>query len=547
MFSLFNLFTDKAIYIMKSNIFRLGICLTAALALMACTKNDPSYSPNTNNLSVKVGETAQIKVESYNAKSATGTDVKNVTWSMEDAFYATIDNEGNVTGRKVGLTSAIGQLSNGGTVIVDILVTSDHNEIEEPLYTATNILDAQAYEVGNRLVRSGSDYAVFGVTGEEEAAYNPYKIYFFGEGQGAISTIIADKFEALKGGFLADRYDGGAEIYTAPGVTLNANQSPYGPAFFYNVTPSDALLTTYKTNAKADIETVADADNYTPAKLKTQLPFDLSDVDQNKVNQFKNTAFGVIDNAGEKSYGTLEAAIDNAITGISDLYMNEARKWALEVWCWPAKAHTTPVVGGLRAGHVKENYSTTAWARVLELDELATAQFEEDETYTALDNDAITYGSRYFDVATLNNIAKFKSNIEEAFTKRVADSKSKYTDDCWATAVSIKDDAIDRIENKMYSNSGMTALKDSAIVADMTAPKSIYNDVTTKAMTTELLQRLDEIKSNYKEADYTHANWDRIIGKYNEAKAAIEGTCSYVAGGVICDDAKAFFENVPKK
>lgn len=530
---------------MKSNIFRLGLCLTAVLALVACTKKDgPSYSPSTDDLIIKVGETAKVKVESYNAKSATGTDVSGVTWSVENAFYATVDNEGNVTGRKVGLTSVIGQLSNGGTVMVEVLVTSDHNEIDEPLYTATDLKEAQTYEVGNRLVRSGDDYAVFRVTSAEELAYNPYKIYLFGD-KGAISTIVADKFDALKGGFLPDRYDGGTEVYTAPDVTLNANQSPYGPAFFYNVTPTEALLSGYKANAKADIEYAADVNNYTPEKLGTKLPFDFSGVDQNKVNALKNTAYGVIDNANEKSFGTLEAATDVALTGIEALYMNEARRWALEVWCWTI--HNKPVIGGLSQGHDQSKYPVTSWDRVLELDELAMAQFAADETYAALDRDAVTYGNRYSDVAAKSDVSKFVSDVNNAFVGLETSNRSKYTDDCWATAVSIKDDAIDRIENKMYSYLGMTSLRDSSKVADMSAPKSLYHDVTTKAMTSELIARLDEIKANYKEADYTIANWKKITAKYDEAKTSIEGTCSYTAGNAICDDAKAYFDSIDKK
>ncbi len=504
-----------------------------------------AYSPNQQGVVIKVGEQAQLKVESYNAKSATGTDVSGVTWSIENSFYATIDNEGNVTGRKVGLTNAIGQFSNGGTVMVEVTVTSDHNEIEEPLYTASTLKEAQANEVGNRLVRSGDDYAVFFVNVNEEAAYNPYKIYLFGEGKGAISTIVADKFDALKGGFLADRYDGGSEIYTAPGVTLNANQNPYGPAFFYNVTPTDALLSSYKANAKADIEYAADINNYTQEKLGTKLPFDFSGVDQNKVNTLKKTAYDVIDNANEKNFGTLEAATDVALTGLEALYMNEARRWALEVWCWTI--HSKPVIGGLSQGHDQSKYPVTSWDRVLELDELAIAQFAADETYVALDRDAVTYGNRYSDVAAKSDVSKFVSDVNNAFVGLETSNRSKYTDDCWATAVSIKDDAIDRIENKMYSYLGMTSLRDSSKVADMAAPKSLYHDVTTKAMTSELIARLDEIKANYKEADYTIANWKKINAEYDEAKTAIEGTCSYTAGNAICDDAKAYFDSMPKK
>lgn len=533
---------------MKSNISKLLILSMTVLALFSCKKeNELAFSPDPQSVIVKIGEQAQVKVESFGVKSSQGYDVTGATWSVENPFYATVDASGVVTGRKAGVTTVIATFDNGKMVKCDVLVTSDNLDYDEPDFESTNVPAIVKSELlmGKIASRVGGDYAIFRNEDEATMDVNPFTMYFLGDVKGQISVISGDKYDHVVSAFLPDRYDGGPENFTSPTDNAIANNNPYGPAVIYNNSDVNTLLGKYKDVSKADIEAVADPANYTPAALNVQLPFDLSGVDAAAVNTAKGNALAVLNNANIKSFNELETEVDQDYSAIFELYLAAGRSWALNTWCYTV--HSTPYIGGLRGGHDQSKYSATAWKRVLELDELAIDAFASDETFAALDNDAIYYGSKYSDVATLKNMESAKNKIDTEFAKLEAANKSNYTDDCWATVVNLKDDAKLAIDNKMYSYIEVNALATSIAKSDMTSEASYFHGVITKAQTTAAIERLNAILSNYKEADYTSANWERITDMYDSTVTFIEGSCSVAAVNASIDEAKAYFDSIPKK
>lgn len=533
---------------MKSNIIKLLMLSMAVLALFSCKKeNELAYSPNPQGVVIKVGEQAQLKVESFGVKSDQGYDVTNATWSIADPFYATIDASGVVTGKKVGATTAVATFDGGKLVMCDVVVYSDNVDYDEPDFESSNVPAIVKSELlfGRIATRVGSDYAIFRNENDETKAVNPYVMYFLGDVKGQVSVLTPSNFDHVVSTFLPDRYEGGPENFTSPTINALANNNPYGPAVIYNTSDVNALLSRYKDVSRADIETVANPDNYTSAALKTVLPFDVSGVDASAVNTAKGKALGLLNNANVKSFNELETEVGNDYETIYDLYLETGRVWALNEWCY--KAHSTPVRGGLRKGHDQTQYSATAWARVLELDELATDAFASDETFKGLDDDAVAYGSKYSDVATLANMTTFCKNIDDGFAKLEASNKSNYSEDCWSTVVALKDAAKDSINNKMYSYSEISLFVPTVVASDMTSDASYFHDVITKAQTIVALERLNAILSNYKQADYTTANWNRIMDRYNSTKAFVEDCCSVESVNISINDAKSFFDSVPKK
>lgn len=533
---------------MKSNIVKLLVLSSAVLALFSCKKeNELSFSPNPQYATVKVGGQTQIKVESFGVKSDQGYDVTGASWSVANTFYATVDASGVVTGRKVGTTSVIASFDNGKTVQCELTVYSDNNDYVEPEFNLTSVSEIVKAEtaLGKVATRTGGDYAIFRNEDAGTKGVNPFTFYFLGDVKGSVSVIGESAFDHVTSAFLADRYDGGPESFTSPSASVLANNNPYGPAVIYNSSDVNALVNAYKTASKADIETVANAENYTPAKLGTQLPFDLSGVDATAVNAAKSSALTLLNNANVNSFSELETEVDKDYSTIFNLYLAAGRSWALNTWCYTV--HSAPYIGGLRGGHDESKYSATAWSRVLELDELAQDAFNSDVTFKALDNDAIYYGSKYADVATLKNMESAKSKINTEFGKLETANKSKYTDGCWATVVDLKDRAIKDIDEKMYSYSEINALATSIAKSDMTSEASYFHDVTTKEQTTASVARLDAIFSNYKESDYTAANWNRMTNKYSETKQLIEESCHVSVVNAEITEAKAYFETIAKK
>ena len=99
----------------------------------------------------------------------------------------------------------------------------------------------------------------------------------------------------------------------------------------------------------------------------------------------------------------------------------------------------------------------------------------------------------------------------------------------------------------MYSYSEISLFVPTVVASDMTSDASYFHDVITKAQTIVALERLNAILSNYKQADYTTANWNRIMDRYNSTKAFVEVCCSVESVNISINDAKAFFDSLPKK
>ena len=79
---------------------RITIYLIALLAMYSCSKNEADLVLEPSSIQLKVGETKKIQVLNNNT---------DINWSVVKDYFATVDDYGVVTGRKVGKTIAIAQ------------------------------------------------------------------------------------------------------------------------------------------------------------------------------------------------------------------------------------------------------------------------------------------------------------------------------------------------------------------------------------------------------------------------------------------------------
>lgn len=73
-----------------------AICLTLPFALFSCNKGIPELQVNPVGASLKVGETQKFE-----------SNIEGTVFTMQDSFYATVESDGTVKGRKIGKTVMI--------------------------------------------------------------------------------------------------------------------------------------------------------------------------------------------------------------------------------------------------------------------------------------------------------------------------------------------------------------------------------------------------------------------------------------------------------
>lgn len=543
---------------MKNIYIKLGVCLLAAITLIACKKeNELAFSPNSSVVSVNVGETTTLSVNSYGVKSSTPYPVSNVEWSVDDKFVASVDNNGLLTGLKDGVTRACGKFDGGKVVYIDVLVNSLNNQYLEPMLQGTfnEVSDYEAVLSARQFTRGvDSKYAVYKGTSDEYL--DKFQIYFFNQFNGGVITCFenGDAVEIAKTKFLPDRYNVISENSFADNknnkVETRADEFGYG--VFYNFGDFSGKMSDvyaqYAADANSYLDSVANQENYTQEKLALKLPFVIT-ADQTQVASYKQNAVNAI-SAGT-NFGLAETAIASNSELISELYLQSAREWAIKEWCWVlhSTAKGDVMNGGLRKGHVQEEYYEVAWDRILDLDE----QFENElaglTSFAEIDLRAQTYGGTYMNIASTTNVKSNESKINSNFKTIQSKHKKEYNENCWNEMTALKDDVIEQMKTTIYSYSEMQTLVDrcSSNKYDTKIDESYYKDVPTIALIDANVAELDKAWSAYNESDYTKANWKLMVSTYESTLELLKNSVSKTESAEALAAAKQFFFNMPKK
>lgn len=543
---------------MKNIYIKLGVCLLAAITLIACKKeNELAFSPNSSVVSVNVGETTTLSVNSYGVKSSTPYPVSNVEWSVDDKFVASVDNNGLLTGLKDGVTRACGKFDGGKVVYIDVLVNSLNNQYLEPMLQGTfnEVSDYEAVLSARQFTRGvDSKYAVYKGTSDEYL--DKFQIYFFNQFNGGVITCFenGDAVEIAKTKFLPDRYNVISENSFADNknnkVETRADEFGYG--VFYNFGDFSGKMSDvyaqYAADANSYLDDIANQENYTQEKLALKLPFVIT-ADQTQVASYKQNAVNAI-SAGT-NFGSAEAAIASNSELISELYLQSAREWAIKEWCWVLHSTSKGDVmnGGLRKGHVQEEYYEVAWDRILDLDE----QFENElaglTSFAEIDLRAQTYGGTYMNIASTTNVKSNESKINSNFKTIQSKHKKEYNENCWNEMTALKDDVIEQMKTTIYSYSEMQTLVDrcSSNKYDTKIDESYYKDVPTIALIDANVAELDKAWSAYNESDYTKANWKLMVSTYESTLELLKNSVSKTESAEALAAAKQFFFNMPKK
>ncbi len=561
---------------MKNIYLKFGVCLLAAISLMACKKeNELTFSPNDSTVYVNVGEKTTLSVNSYGVKSSTPYPVSNVEWSVDDTYYASVDNNGVLTGLKDGATRACGKFDGGKVVYIDVVVSSLNIQYLEPLLKGTfnSVADYEA-TMSNRVLTRGVDskFAVYKNTSDIFA--DKYQIYFFNQFNGGVISCLenGDAVEVARTKFLPDRYNviGDNSFADNKNNKVETRADEFGYGMFYNFgdfnNRMSEVYAQYAADAVSYIDSITKQSNFTPEKLKLKLPFVIT-ADLSKIILYKQNALNAI-SAGT-NFGSTEAAISLNSELILDLYLQSARKWGLEEWCW--KLNKEPEEAGLRKGHVQSEYTDIAWFRVEELDELAIAAFGEQTEFGNLEAVVRMYGKLYMDVASKSNISSHVKSINAIYDKAKSKfspsaSKPQYTQECWDVVSAKRDAAEYALNSTMYSYTEMQnfvqdvklgTTKEASLTIELfsgempyneTGSVSYYKDVPTKTKTQSMFKDFENyFKPLYKESDYTAANWKRITSKYDETAEFIKKSTSIDATNNAVSEAKVYLSNIPKK
>lgn len=205
--------------------------------------------------------------------------------------------------------------------------------------------------------------------------------------------------------------------------------------------------------------------------------------------------------------------------------------------------------GGLRKGHVQEEYYEVAWDRILELDE----QFENElaglTSFAEIDLRAQTYGGTYMNIASTTNVKSNESKINSNFKTIQSKHKKEYNENCWNEMTALKDDVIEQMKTTIYSYSEMQTLVDrcSSNKYDTKIDESYYKDVPTIALIDANVAELDKAWSAYNESDYTKANWKLMVSTYESTLELLKNSVSKTESAEALAAAKQFFFNMPKK
>ncbi|MCQ2351225.1 MAG: Ig-like domain-containing protein [Paludibacteraceae bacterium] len=542
---------------MKNIYIKSVICLLAGLSLLACKKeNELSFSPNTNKQEIKVGEQYQLKVNSFGVKDDTPYAVNSVEWSIANTFVATIDANGVVTGKKVGTTVACGKFGDGKVVYADIVVVSANNQYSEPLRNS-NYMAVLTYE--QTLTKNETDirdtvrtvknkYMIYRQSKEGRA--DQLVLYFFKPVNYSIVILKSGEFENVYNKFLPDRYtlESEGKFVDKDGKPILAVSETYDAGVYYDMASVDSiadLLGRYKADASAYMNAVADNGSYTPEALGLKLPFNITATGDtiSMISALNEAAQTYLADPAHLSFAGCEDAVDLAAANITDLYMQIARKWGLETWCWTF--HTKPINGGLSDGHIEENYTEVAWARVLDLDALAVASFDAAKTFKELDIAVQQSGIQYYDIATLKDVNKWVKSTEDAYTSAEKKQQANYSVWCWAEISSLKSQAINTMLNVDYSYNRLNELQKATKVADFTKSTSYYADVPTLAKVEEYITALDILLAAYDMDDYTEANWQLMLKIYDDTKSGLNASVSIIGCDLLIATAEDAFDAVP--
>lgn len=542
---------------MKNIYIKLGVCLLAAISLIACKKeNELAFSPNSSTVSVYVGEKTTLSVNSYGVKSSDPYKVNNVEWSVDDNYVASIDNEGVLTGLKCGVARACGKFDGGKVVYIDVLVQSVNNQYIEPMLKGS-YSDVADYEkvLNTRKFRRGvaDKYAVY--RGVEEGNIDLFQIYFFNQFNGGVITVLANEEDvnAVKSGFLPDRYNVTGENSFADNENNEAItvSGEFGSGVFYNFGEFNSKLSEvyaqYAADAKEYLESVANKESYTKEALGLLLPFELS-ADQTEVDGYKNDACNVID--GGTDFTNSENAVFGATDAITDLYLASARTWAKEKWCWVLHSIAKGDVmnGGLRKGHVQEEYYEVAWDRILDLDEQLDRELGKLFSFSEIDSLAQSFGIKYTEIASVSNVTSFEKQVNSNFTTIQSKHKKDFNDNCWNQMIDLRDGAIEYMKS-IYSYNEMQSLvkKCSSGEYDKEGGDSYYKDVPTKSVIEANVADLDKAWAMYNESDYTRANWKLMVSTYESTMELLKNSVSKKESTEALAEAQKFFFDMPKK
>jgi len=506
---------------MKSLYIKLGVCTLIALSLITCKKeNELAFSPNVKNDTIVVGQSVQLAINSYGVKSSTPYSVSGVSWSVLDPFVAVINNDGVLTGKKVGETKACAKFDDGKVCYVDVVVKTKNHQYTEPARENDQEL-VRIYEASVRdSLRGGDDYLVYKNNSDEEASY---VIYLFGPDKlESVVCFYPNKIEGIRTGFLSDRYQmvNKYKFVTRGGLPILVDEEEYGPTVYYNINSDlQEIFNNYKADIPADLEKAINPQTYNPDSLRLALKFDLtlSAAQASEASTIKSTGESMLSKAN--TFPTCETAADYVITGIKNLYLSNAKEWSKYNWCYSPHIQGK-YTGGLRGGLDQTKYCALAWAKVSDVNDAYLDALKDADSFQQVDALTITYGNSFYDIATIANqnteIKKAKATYDKVAEKQ-STSKAKYSNHCFAEISRMYTIAVDSLQNKIIKPATLKSFSNELTKTDI-ATDGYYSVVADLNSVADYVENLNGVFSLYrdKKSEYTASNFLKIEDKYNQ-------------------------------
>jgi len=452
---------------MKTNSFKIGICLLMALSLLACKKeNELAFSTNPTDSSIYVGDKQKVTVESFGVSSSTGYPVSNVQWKVSDNYIASVDADGIVTGLKVGIVQVIGTMSDGKYVFANFNVLGHSYLYIEPKVNAGSVTEIAEYEAqyGRVLVRGSEKegYLAYKDTIGVLVGNSDYTIYILTKG--AISNLTSDSaYTDAIAKFLPERYDYNSadKYFSNPyNVRVYPSKTPLDRTMNYTANNGGStvaeLAAEYKKSAVSYEDKIASASSYSKEALGLTNDIKYDAVDKTAVD--KNVSDTKTTIAGSSSISDIEKTLADQTQIMLGLYLDAGKKSALNI-----------CRSGLKDGYDENKYYPAVWDSIQIVDAAAQAEIAKATTIRELDQ-TISSASKGYGIflpkSTIDSY--YKVQAEKEYKSYAETKKEQYDEAGLAQLKQNYDDAIAALE-KAY------ALKDAnaALAEQKKADKAV--------------------------------------------------------------------------